>query len=223
MVDKNTSKTAIRSRGFSLIELLVVITIITIITAGMVAVASHVQLNAKIKNTKITITILSNAHDEYKAFRGSSSTDVFPLEIRTGAALAAYLDKYFNVNDPSFYYYEAGHGNMIWDNVSDLSISEKDQLVIALSSIEFVYFCLDEVPACRDILKRLPEKTIANDDEDFVIIRGQKKMVKEVNDAWGHPIKYEYAGSVGGNFPVLLSAGPDGIFDTADDIISSEF
>ena len=54
----------------------------------------------------------------------------------------------------------------------------------------------------------------------FRVGQQQWKGLIEVNDAWGHPISYQTQGA--GNFPLLRSAGPDGIFGNADDILSSE-
>ena len=48
----------------------------------------------------------------------------------------------------------------------------------------------------------------------------QEKALIEINDAWDNPIDYGNPGN--GNFPTPRSAGPDGVFQTADDILSTE-
>jgi hypothetical protein len=42
----------------------------------------------------------------------------------------------------------------------------------------------------------------------------------ELLDGWGRPMKYRFHGQ--GNFPRFYSAGVDGIFLTADDIVSTD-
>lgn len=40
-----------------------------------------------------------------------------------------------------------------------------------------------------------------------------------INDAWGKALRYDASGGLGGG-PVIISAGPDGVFGTTDDIRS---
>jgi prepilin-type N-terminal cleavage/methylation domain-containing protein len=225
MVDKITSKIPRAGRrGFSLLELLVVITVITLLVAGMVTVANHVQLNAKIKNTKITITLLNNALEEYKAFKDTGSgVDVWPVSIDAFTPGSSFADKleyrlagFLNLSlpfvPPDFEFKGGSHNAMGWD----------DESMFALSNIEFVYYCLDDVPKCHEILERIADQAKSNVDNDSMVAYRQEKTLIEVNDAWGHPILYEHVFD-SGNVPVLTSAGEDEEFGTADDIISSEF
>jgi prepilin-type N-terminal cleavage/methylation domain-containing protein len=226
MVDKIMSKIQYRGRrGFSLLELLVVITVITLLAAAMVTVGNHVQLNAKIKNTKMTITLLNNALEEYKAFKDTGSgDDVWPVSIDAFTPGSSFADKleyrlagFLNqlplpLLPPDFEFKGGDHDAMGWDTDS----------MYALDNIEFVYYCLDDVPKCHEILNRSADQAKSNNDKDSMVAYGQEKTLIEVNDAWGHPILYEHVfGS--GNVPVLTSAGEDGVFGNADDIISSEF
>jgi type II secretory pathway pseudopilin PulG len=182
---------------------MVVMAIIAIIIAAMVKVAGHVYENAKIRNTKNTIQLLVSAMKEYENFYSQGNPNfLFPSNYPTGSTPS-------DVNDST-----------IWDDYTELTAVQLNDRLLAQSNIEILYANLDDVPDCQTILNRIPSDVTANDDNDSVTINGQPKGLIEVNDAWGHPISYQTQGV--GNFPLLRSAGPDGIFGNADDILSSE-
>ena len=195
-----------RGGGFSLIELLVVIAIIVIVIAGMVTVGAHVRTKAQIQTTETTIGLLVSALTLYEDSEGGYPDVTYPGDL-------------YPPGDVTI----GTHGDFIWDDAEDLTATEQGDRIDALASIEGLYYWLDQVPDCREILANLPETATANDDGDAVFVDGRTKSLIEVNDAWGGPIWYEPGVSGSGNFPVLTSAGPDGVFGTADDIISSEF
>ncbi|MFP4106419.1 MAG: type II secretion system protein [Phycisphaerae bacterium] len=62
------------------------------------------------------------------------------------------------------------------------------------------------VKAAMGFLSRLPEDAIGLAEDNS----GQR-----IVDGWGNPIRYEKSGV--GNTPRLISAGPDGDFDTVED------
>jgi len=224
-----------RVGGFSLVEILVAIAIIAILIGAMVTVADYVHTNAKIKNTENTIQFLSSALSEYReAKRGSSGTVEFPTEPYMQAELnggSAASDVRFRecwgwlgAND--FDLDSHTLPTAAWENWDSLDPAEQDELIAARASSEVLYYYLQGVPQCRELLNKLPGKATANDDLDAVRDGTNEMALMEVIDAWGYPIRYrnvtDGSGYLTGNFPILTSAGPDGLFDTADDIISSE-
>ena len=76
---------------------------------------------------------------------------------------------------------------------------------------ELLYEKLGSVPAAREILRRI----------DGSFVKGDEREDDPLNiyDGWGQALDYRYDPNVG-NFPELISAGPDKAFDTADDISS---
>ena len=76
---------------------------------------------------------------------------------------------------------------------------------------ELLYEELGSVPASRQILDRI----------DRLFVKGDLSNDDPLNvyDAWGQALDYRYDPNVG-NFPELISAGPDKTFDTGDDISS---
>ena len=207
-----------KGSGFSLMELLVVMAIIAILTAAMVKVADYVRTEAQGKNTKATMQLLVSALQTYEGFRaGRGDAEVFPLEPlgrsfgEVEAALAA------SGSDPGTH---DDSGSLIWDDWSDLSIDQQNKRLTARASIEVLYWYLEDLPVSRAVLAKLSGTATANDDGDSVTVEDVTKPLIEVNDAWGRPIRYERQGA--GNFPALRSAGPDGLFDNSDDIVSSD-
>ena len=96
-------------------------------------------------------------------------------------------------------------------------------------SAELMYFFLNRVPASRRILSAIHEKFITADDKTGRLIEltitGEPyplPLLRVVdpwgNDPWGNVFDYRYKD--GDNFPVIVSAGADGEFNTRDDITS---
>lgn len=219
-------KRTAKRRGFTLVEMLVVMAVIAIIVGAMVKVAGHVYDNAKKDNTKNTIQLLVAALHEYENFHSQGRRNfAFPLEpyeidpasprpVNVAGWKQFWLANY---NIPANSVIQGGHmAGSIWDDVAG-----SDDIWMAHSNIELLYFELDDVPDCRKILNRIPTDVTANADNDSVVLAGgEERPLIEVNDAWGHPISYQTQGA--GNFPLLRSAGKDAIFENADDILSSE-
>jgi prepilin-type N-terminal cleavage/methylation domain-containing protein len=79
----------------------------------------------------------------------------------------------------------------------------------ALLHSEYLYRELDLMPESRKILGRIADSLIKNE-------YGTIDTPPEIYDPWGTVLDYGYV--AGDNFPELLSAGPDKIFGTTDDI-----
>lgn len=217
-----------RQAGFTLVEILVVVAIIIILATGMVKVAQTVRTRTQEKVTKGTISIMVSALGEYKNFHDRGSGFEFPVgpdvadfianppDVGLIDALSEFFDENLApVSD------DGDHDTYVWKDMDLLNADQQDGRRLALASIEFLYCVMEDVPGCKAMLEKLPVDVAVNDDNDSVTIRGQAKPLLEVNDSWGHPLWYQYRGA--GNFPVIASAGPDGLFNTADDIVSTEF
>lgn len=79
----------------------------------------------------------------------------------------------------------------------------------ALIHSEYLYRELNLIPESRKILGRITKSLVKNEYGTF-------DTPPEIYDPWGIVIDYIYI--AGDNFPELVSAGPDKIFGTADDI-----
>ena len=103
------------------------------------------------------------------------------------------------------YHEETGTFPMPDPNVADEDYDEP------IERGEVMYEKLGSVPAARELLKRI----------NPVYVKGDESADDPLNiyDSWGTAIDYLYDPNTG-NFPELVSAGPDEVFDTGDDISS---
>ncbi|MBN2595081.1 MAG: prepilin-type N-terminal cleavage/methylation domain-containing protein [Sedimentisphaerales bacterium] len=76
---------------------------------------------------------------------------------------------------------------------------------------EDLYRQLYSIPDSRKILDKVSGSLIKHDFDS-----GAVPPVPEIYDPWGTPLDYRYV--PGDSFPEFVSAGPDKIFGTADDI-----
>jgi prepilin-type N-terminal cleavage/methylation domain-containing protein len=90
----------------------------------------------------------------------------------------------------------------------------KDFTAAAIHS-EHLYQELYSVPASRKVLDKISDSLIQHK-----VDTGAIPPVPEIYDPWGTVLDYRYV--AGDNFPELVSAGPDKIFGTADDITSKK-
>ena len=79
-----------------------------------------------------------------------------------------------------------------------------------LSTSAALYGQLYSTPDSRKILEQISESLLKKHPDDINML--------QILDPWGTVLEYRY--SPGDSFPVLISAGPDRIFGTADDIRS---
>ncbi len=74
---------------------------------------------------------------------------------------------------------------------------------------EYLYKELHLIPESRKILEKIADSLLKNE-------YGAADTPAEIYDPWGTVLDYRYV--AGDNFPEMISAGPDKIFGTDDDI-----
>jgi type II secretory pathway pseudopilin PulG len=87
---------------------------------------------------------------------------------------------------------------------------EKNFINVAVHS-ELLFTELRSIPSSRKVLEKINDSFLKNK-------AGASGTSPEIYDPWGTPLDYRYV--LGDNFPELISAGPDKIFGTADDMSS---
>ena len=201
----NTIVTRTDLRGFTLVELLVVVSIIAILLSGAVMVGQYVTTNAKIQKTKSVLSALNTAMNEYQQYHAKTNPE-FPWGDGTPPSIPPLL------------------GNPPMNGVAPPGNDINDP-AFAFGGIARLHFALEQVPSCLETLNRIPE----NNKSWYTFPVGPATVSYKIYvDAWMNEdisqmnwLRYEYAqGS--GNFPVIRSAGPDLVYGTADDILSTE-
>ena len=83
----------------------------------------------------------------------------------------------------------------------------------AAEHCEYLYEELQSIPSSREVLGKISNSLLKNK-------WGAADSQPEIYDPWGKELDYRYES--GNNFPELISAGPDKIFGTSDDISSKK-
>jgi len=151
--------------GITLVEILVVVSVIAILATMVIGIAGRINDQSKERGLESTFTLLESALQEYR-----EGTGKFPEQPERNFANAAIHS-------------------------------------------EYIYRELDLMPESRKILERIAESLVKNG-------YGTVDTPPEIYDPWGMALDYIYV--PGDNFPKLISAGPDKIFGTADDISNKQ-
>ena len=226
--------------GFTLIEMLTVVAIIAILVSMVVGITKHIDDQSKERLCRNTIALVGNALEQFRDFgyEYKDTTDyaglTFPLDCNDLATI--YIEPILHdalyLSAPS----TLPHINQT-EPIHDLYFSGSEAL----------YFILSQVPDCRTTLDKIDKSLLTNDSNDrppmpltINLTSGTtttKLPFTRIIDPWGKTLRYDYypdyadyvlayptgnylnyRNSAKKTFPVITSAGPDGQFDTADDI-----
>ena len=198
--------------GMSLMEVLAALAIILVLISTLIGVGSYVRTRADLDLTKGMLETLSTALEQYYSDFGD-----FPFVTEKDYNDNGFIDPY----DESHLEFDL-NGTVVPDNAID-SLEYQ-----AASSAALFYF-LDKNPSSRATVETVPNTLVTNKDDNGdpikINIGGTEYDLPRYVDPWkrgpglpGMSIRYEYL--PGTAFPVLTSAGPDGEFDTPDDVTS---
>ena len=203
--------------------------VIVVLTSIVVSVATRIDSQSKERLTENTFSLLNAALEQYKDF-GYQYKDtyydglIFPLDCNG-----------FQFSEPpndiqTTLVNALGATSVIIDN----PLAHDPNY----SGSEVLYFFLSKVPANKEILNRIGKKLITNIGKggqaiNITITTGiapndRTYPLYRFVDAWGMTLRYDYYDEWETNpatrnegkrsFPLIISAGPDKTFDTADDI-----
>lgn len=184
--------------GFSLIEIMVVLLVISVLASLLLAIGRRIHKQAQEKLAKSQIGIIVTAVEQYHEFY-----DEFPLVTSLVNTLAAYHSvAAADIQIPGTY---PGYYNC-----------------------EALFFILDKYPDSRRIIENmsptlLSSKDVSGIERGYTINDDPDTYTSLVRfiDPWGQTIQYQYV--EGSNtFPLIYSAGPDSVFGTDDDISSND-
>jgi prepilin-type N-terminal cleavage/methylation domain-containing protein len=234
-----------RQKGFTLIEAMVVIAITVVLIGLVLGVASRIDTQSKERQLRGTFAQLNSALQEFAAYGyrykpiGALNQDIidfynslnYPLDCSEFEVGALAFEIAFGLGATNVSI------NPPWINPSLAHDPEgKDQDIYSSSAA--MYFFLNEVPTCREILSKIDTRFLTNKDKfgneiNIYITTGSRQRVYPLTfvlDPWKKPLRYDYYDETLNNFiyrqqsiknfPVITSAGSDGEFGTGDDIKS---
>jgi prepilin-type N-terminal cleavage/methylation domain-containing protein len=147
--------------GVTLVEILVVVSIIALLASMVISIAARIDNQSKERGLEGTFELLECALQEY------------------------------------------------YENTGKFPEQPEKNFINALIHSEYLYNELSLIPESRKILEKISDSLLKNE-------YGAAGTAAEIYDPWGMALDYRYV--PGDNFPELVSAGPDKIFGTADDI-----
>lgn len=232
--------------GFTLVEMIVVIAIITILAGVLLKVGGRVAQQSKERQTRATIDILDSALEQFAAEGFDYKYDA------PGSGYSfdnpPYSDSWIkfppDCNGFGVGYVEEEISYALTGNTGDVQITggafDADN---SYAGCGVMYFFLNRQPESREVLKNIDKSVITNKNENnegiYIQVNNEDPQpFYWVVDAWGEPLRYdyyindvEYSGYTVDteecwesrrSFPQVISAGPDGKFDTEEDNITNK-
>lgn len=211
--------------GVTLVEILVVVAIIAILATMVISLAARIDNQGKERLTENTFALLNAALGEFCDYGYNyrhPDYDGFDFPLDCNGFDAGKLEETLE-----------GALGLDADAIS-ISGGEHDP---NYSGSEALYFFLSKVPESRKTLDKIDSSLITNEDSDGdsmeIRVDGKEYSLLRIIDPWGGTLRYSYyknseedlGSSEPGpdsprSFPIITSAGPDGIFGTDDDITS---
>lgn len=215
--------------GFTILEMLVVVAVIAILVSMVITLTSRFEDRGNERVIKSTFAMLDAALGEFAdygyKYKGDYTELSFPLDCN-GFDRVDFED----ANAVEAALFEPGEGEVFI--VADYYDPD-------YSGSAAMYFFLSQVPDCRKVLDRIDVSLVTNKDKSGDPLRikvGEDEYpLNRIIDPWGETIRYSYYDNYVEDpptsepdilnprtFPLLTSAGPDGEFNTPDDIKSNE-
>lgn len=206
--------------GLTLVEMLVVVGIIALLATIVIGVASQIDRQGKERLAESTIAILAGALDEFQDYEYS------------------YMPPYANFDFPldcSGFPVDVLEQTLLGAlGAASVEITNHDTPeCLKYSASEALYFFLNRVPESRKALDKIDGSLVTNVNDvgariQISIDGGPFSPLLRFVDPWGTTLRYDYYNESEPDpilrekgkrtFPVLISAGPDKRFGTADDI-----
>ena len=180
-MDSRTRRQPTSARGFSLIELLIVVGIIVILVSISIAVGFKVAGSGKVRQTEQTLRVLDQSLTEMIAKLGGNPKP-YVVDPRPGNNTAAQ---------------QSNPGNQYVQAVMD-GINETDGKVI--NSVGLYMAQCKEFASVQETLKNLPQNIVKEYDADDNGNEGQANQqapMLTVFDGWGNPIRYVHPAFAG--------------------------
>lgn len=231
-----------RKKGFTLVEILLAVAIVAVLTVVLLISTSGLRRESQIRFTESTLGIIMTALQQYHEFWGDWPPQVDDTTTTTPDPWSkTAIRKAMGATGLSGTWPPAGHSD-------DNTFSEA--LYLRLYRTPPSRKIIDRMPSGPKLINKPQRKTgrmlvfdplpTATDYPNTpTSVKTSDNPSVELNlyrfvDAWENPLRYEYrkqGQNIPGTdpvetykttdqFPTVRSAGPDGVFNTADDILS---
>jgi prepilin-type N-terminal cleavage/methylation domain-containing protein len=228
--------------GLTLIEIMAVVAIIAVLASIVISVASRLDMKGKEGLTESTFAVINAALGQFGNYKYKYNNDyrfydgVGNVEKKLERDFFVSLKFPPDCNDPgiSFIGMLEKTLGLVPGGIQITGGTYNPEY----SGCEVMYFFLNRVPECRETLEKIDSALITNTDVNGnpLIITINPNMMNSVSyplyrviDSWGTTLRYDYYDEwlnladrmeTIRAFPVLVSAGPDKVFGTADDMRS---
>ncbi len=231
--------------GFTLIEIVIVVAIITILTAMVVGIAGRINNQSKEQLTRGTLATISAALGQFADYG---------YNYKASGAIAEKKAFYQSLDFPvDCNNLPVNELRSELERVLGFTVGSGNVLIVegshkpGYSGSEALYFFLSRVPTSRKTLQKISKDLLTNDGSDgkpmVIVIGSMRYPLMRIIDPWGKPLRYDcymdwddYQNQYTGNinqyfdyvkknkrtFPLITSAGADGRFGTGDDITNRD-
>jgi type II secretory pathway pseudopilin PulG len=228
--------------GLTLIDMIVAVAIIAVLASIVITALTRIDSMSQEKLCNGIMHTLNVALQQYKDYK---------LECRIDITTESRFDEreFYRALEfpPDCNGYSIAEVELEISEFRDIApvvITPSDKHDPNESSCAVMYFFLNMVPECRETLDDIDKAFLKSDhkiapaskkyDEDYLQITVDNRIYPwiRVIDPWGTTLRYDYYDEEEldfsqrqetiRNFPLITSAGPDGLFDTDDDITNRE-
>jgi len=232
-------KTHRLQNGLTLVEILVAVAIVAVLASIVLTTLTRIGSKSKEQLCEGTLDILNTALRQYRDYEWqlNLATTIDANEMEFYRSLKFPPD----CNDFDIIGIQNTLDDMLDPQIATMiTVTNAADHLDEYSGCEVMYFFLSRLPECREILEKMNETVLTNIDNTgnrmTINIDGRQYGLIRVVDPWGRTLRYDYYSNKKEdpglrfnqrsqtirNFPQITSAGPDGIFDTSDDITNRE-
>lgn len=225
--------------GITLLEMVIVVAIIALLATMVIGIATNIDNQSRKQLTKSTLAILNSALQQFQdyGYRHKDNLGYTSDERDFYLGLEFPLDCNDMLENEIKPILEKVLSTETAPTTVTIEPLDADGYDPNCSGSAVLYYFLSRIPQCRQTLDRIDGSLITNEgsmgSDMKITIDGQEYPFFMFIDAWQRPLRYDYydegyyyesppdfnlMNKSKRTFPLITSAGPDKLFDTADDI-----